>query len=111
MSRTLGRIRQATGDQILVRSGREMLPTPYAEQIRDEVHQLVIRAQAVLTPTGEVDSATLERTFTVQCNDVVADALLPALAARLTDAAPGVRLRFLGEAATTATPPTAGSAP
>lgn len=28
MSRTLGRIRRATGDQILVRSGRLMLPTP-----------------------------------------------------------------------------------
>jgi DNA-binding transcriptional LysR family regulator len=31
MSRTLGRIRRATGDEILVRSGRSMLPTPYAE--------------------------------------------------------------------------------
>jgi DNA-binding transcriptional LysR family regulator len=102
MSRTLSRIRRATGDEILVRSGREMLPTPYAERIRDEVHQLVVRAQAVLSPTAEVDPATLERTFTVLCNDVIADALLPALAAGLTDAAPGVRLRFLGEAASTA---------
>lgn len=30
MSRTLGRIRRATGDQILVRTGRTMTPTPYA---------------------------------------------------------------------------------
>jgi DNA-binding transcriptional LysR family regulator len=28
MSRTLGRIRDATGDQILVRTGRTMTPTP-----------------------------------------------------------------------------------
>jgi DNA-binding transcriptional LysR family regulator len=102
MSRTLGRIRQATGDQILVRAGREMLPTPYAEQIREEVHQLVTRAQAVLTPTAAVEPATLERTFTIQCNDVIAGALLPALAADLIESAPGVRLRFLGETATTA---------
>ncbi|MFI9273511.1 LysR family transcriptional regulator [Kitasatospora sp. NPDC052896] len=101
MSRTLSRIRRATGDQILVRTGRSMLPTPYAEQIRDEVHQLVTRAQAVLSPTAEVDPAALERTFTLQCNDVIADALLPRLAAELTDSAPGVRLRFLGEADTT----------
>lgn len=102
MSRTLGRIRRATGDQILVRSGREMLPTPYAEQIRDEVHQLVTRAQAVLTPTAEVDPATLERTFTLQCNDVIAGALLPRIAAVLADTAPGVCLRLLGEADTSA---------
>ncbi|MFJ3803307.1 LysR family transcriptional regulator [Streptomyces sp. NPDC090088] len=101
MSRTLGRIRKATGDEILVRSGRTMLPTPYAEQIRDEVHQLVTRAQVVLSPTAEVDPATLERTFTLQCNDVVADALLPALADALATAAPGVCLRVLGEADTT----------
>lgn len=102
MSRTLSRIRKATGDQILVRSGREMLPTPYAEQIRDEVHRIVTRAQAVLTPGDRVDPATLERTFTLQCNDVVAAALLPPLAAALTVRAPGVCLRLLPEAATTA---------
>lgn len=101
MSRTLSRIRRATGDQILVRSGRTMLPTPYAEQIREEVHQLVTRGQAVLTPTAEVDPARLERTFTLQCNDVIADALLPRLAADLTDSAPGVCLRVLGEADST----------
>ncbi|WP_435175335.1 LysR family transcriptional regulator [Actinacidiphila sp. bgisy145] len=102
MSRTLSRIRRATGDEILVRSGREMLPTPYAEQVREEVHQLVTRAQAVLSPNAEVDPAALERTFTLQCNDVVAGALLPRLAPVLAGTAPGVCLRLLGEGATTA---------
>ncbi|WP_202233847.1 LysR family transcriptional regulator [Actinacidiphila reveromycinica] len=101
MSRTLSRIRRATGDEILVRSGREMLPTPYAEQVREEVHRLVTRAQAVLTPNAEVDPATLERTFTLQCNDVVAGALLPRLAAVLAETAPGVCLRLLAEGPTT----------
>ncbi|MFD3585840.1 LysR family transcriptional regulator [Streptomyces sp. NPDC058683] len=101
MSRTLSRIRHATGDEILVRAGRSMLPTPYAEQIREEVHHLVTRAQVVLAPTAEVDPATLERTFTLQCNDIVAGALLPHLAAPLAATAPGVCLRVLGEAAAT----------
>ena len=100
MSRTLGRIRHATGDEILVRSGRSMLPTPYAEQIRSEVHQLVVRAQEIFTPTAEVRPATLERTFTVQCNDVIASALIPLLTARLAETAPLVSLRVLGEADT-----------
>lgn len=100
MSRTLGRIRQATGDEILVRSGRSMLSTPYAEDIRDEVHQLVVRSQAVLAPVAEADVSALERTFPVQFNDVIAGAVLPHLAARLAREAPGVSLRVLGEADT-----------
>lgn len=78
-----------------------MLPTQYAEEIREEVHAIVTRAQAVLVPTTEVDPGTLERTFTLRCNDVVADALLPRLAAPLSTAAPGVCLRVLGESPTT----------
>jgi DNA-binding transcriptional LysR family regulator len=100
MSRTLGRIRHATGDEILVRSGRAMLPTPYAERIRGEVHQLVARAQAIFTQTADVDPATLDRTFTLQCNDVIASALIPRLTARLAQDAPRVCLRVLGEADT-----------
>lgn len=101
MSRTLGRIRRATGDEILVRSGRTMLPTPYAEQIRAEVRQLVVRAQFIFTPSAELELSTLDRTFTLQCNDVIAAALIPRLAARITATAPGVCLRVLGEADTT----------
>ena len=100
MSRTLGRIRRATGDEILVRSGRSMLPTPYAEQIRGEVHQLVVRAQAIFSPTADLDLTTLDRTFTLQCNDIVAGALVPRLLATVAAAAPGVDLRVLGEADT-----------
>jgi DNA-binding transcriptional LysR family regulator len=97
MSRTLARIRRATGDQILVRSGRSMLLTPYAEEIQNEVHQLVVRAQSVLAPAADLNIAAVERTFTVQFNDVIAGALLPRLSARAAAEAPGVRLRVLGE--------------
>jgi DNA-binding transcriptional LysR family regulator len=62
MSRTLSRIRRATGDPILVRSGRTMLPTPYAEQIRDEVHQLVTRAQTVLGASGRCGKTARRQT-------------------------------------------------
>lgn len=101
MSRTLARLRRATGDEILVRSGRVMLPTPFAEEIRDEVHQLVTRAQTIFVPAAEVDLTTLDRTFSLQCNDAIASALMPRLTARLVTAAPGVCLRLLGEADTT----------
>src|SRR5690606_35426423 len=34
MSRTLGRLRATTGDPLLVRAGRHMVPTPHAQAIR-----------------------------------------------------------------------------
>ena len=41
MSRTLGRIRQAFGDEILVRAGRRMVPTPRALELRSRVPVLI----------------------------------------------------------------------
>lgn len=35
MSRTLGRLREVTGDALLVRAGRNMVLTPYAQATRD----------------------------------------------------------------------------
>lgn len=98
MSRTLSRIRRATGDQILVRTGRTMTPTPHALAMRGEVHDLVQRAQAVLEPERELDLATLARTFTVRGHDAVTAAIGPALMVAVHEQAPGVALRMLAEA-------------
>ncbi|MFF3484552.1 LysR family transcriptional regulator [Streptomyces sp. NPDC002701] len=100
MSRTLGRIRRATGDQILVRTGRAMTPTPRALALRATVHDLVQQARSVLSPHAEVDLATLERTFIVKWHDALGATAGPALVRSLRAEAPGVRLRFLAEAST-----------
>jgi DNA-binding transcriptional LysR family regulator len=99
MSRTLGRIRRATGDQILVRSGRTMLPTPYASAVRERVHAFVEQANALLTPVREVDLAALERTFTLRCHTALIEAASSAIVTAVRAEAPGVRLRFLSESA------------
>ena len=77
MSRTLARLRNATGDPLLVRAGRGLVPTPRAIELRDVVHALVRDVRTVLKPpTGEIDIAELDRVFTipkfisvVRCND------------------------------------------
>ncbi|MET9631968.1 LysR family transcriptional regulator [Lentzea sp. NPDC006480] len=97
VSRTLGRIRKVTGDDILVRTGHSMTPTPYALGIREEVNRLVRQANAVLAPSRELDLAELDRTFTVQCHDALASSLVPVLVGRVAEQAPGVRLRVLAE--------------
>ena len=50
MSRTLARLRSATGDPLLVRAGRGLAPTPRALALRDRVHDLTRDVRAVLTP-------------------------------------------------------------
>jgi DNA-binding transcriptional LysR family regulator len=100
MSRTLGRLRRATGDEVLVRTGRTMTPTPYALAVRQEVHDLVTRVTAVLAPHRELDLATLDRTFTLQLNDTITTAISPALVTAVHAEAPGVRVRQLAEGPT-----------
>ncbi|MEU0175815.1 LysR family transcriptional regulator [Streptomyces massasporeus] len=97
MSRTLGRIRKALGDPVLVRAGRRMVPTPRALAVRAEVSAVVERARALFTPPADTDLRTVTRTFTVLCHDAVAAACGPDLFARAARDTPGVRLRFLAE--------------
>ncbi|MFJ9421745.1 LysR family transcriptional regulator [Streptomyces sp. NPDC101249] len=97
MSRSLGRIRRTTGDQILVRTGRTMTPTPYAIAVREQVHTLLHQVTGVLAPSRELDLATLERTFTLRWHDSLVALGGPALLAAVRAQAPGVRLRFVPE--------------
>ena len=97
MSRSLGRIRRTTGDQILVRTGRTMTPTPYAIAVREQVHDLLQQVRGVLAPSRELDLATLERTFTLRWHDALVALSGPALLTAVREQAPGVRLRFIAE--------------
>ncbi|MGW4133242.1 LysR family transcriptional regulator [Amycolatopsis japonica] len=97
MSRSLGRIRKATGDEILVRTGRHMTPTTRAVAMRTEVHALVRQAHQLLSAQAELDLATLERVFTVRWHDALTAACGTALIAAVHRQAPGVRLRLTAE--------------
>ncbi|MEV1024502.1 LysR family transcriptional regulator [Streptomyces sp. NPDC050264] len=97
MSRTLGRARRALGDPLLVRAGRQMVPTPYALSLRAEVGAVVERARALFAARGAEDLRSLTRTFTVHGSDSLAALLGPPLLSRAAAEAPGIRLRFLGE--------------
>jgi DNA-binding transcriptional LysR family regulator len=95
MSRTLTRLREATGDPLLVRAGRRMVLTPHAEALRQRTQNAVHEARAVLRPsTAEPDFSTLQRTFTIRANDGFVEAFGASLIAAVTATAPRVRLRF-----------------
>jgi DNA-binding transcriptional LysR family regulator len=98
MSRTLTRIRKATGDPILVRTGLAMTPTPRALEIQAATRERLERAQAIFTPPGEPDLRRMRRTFSILAADLAA-AIGPGLLDRVRPEAPEVTLRFLGESA------------
>lgn len=97
MSRTLGRIRQAFGDPILVRAGRGLAPTPRALAIQQRLHDLIEEAHALVETGRDLDLAAVHRTFTIRANDAVTSHLTARLATRIRAEAPGVTLRFVPE--------------
>lgn len=95
MSRALTRLRAVTGDQILARAGRGLVPTPRAEEMRAKVRELVEEAQALLRPSEGLELATLQRTFTIRASDGFAESFGPGLVMRVRQEAPHVQLRFV----------------
>ena len=95
MSRALARLREATGDPLLVRAGRGLVPTPRALELRERVGHLVLDGQAMLRPTQRIDLKQLVRTFTVRTSEGFVENFGPALIARAAEEAPGVRIRFV----------------
>ena len=95
MSRSLARLRETTGDPLLVRAGRGLVPTPRALELRESVGQLVQDGQAVLRPAEKPNLEKLVRTFTLRSSDGFVENFGPGLIARVGGEAPGVRLRFV----------------
>jgi DNA-binding transcriptional LysR family regulator len=95
MSRTLARLREATGDPLLVRAGRGLVPTPRAAGLAGRVHDLAREARAILSPRRDgLDLQTLDRTFTLRASEGFLAVFAAPLVAAVSEAAPGARLRF-----------------
>jgi len=95
LSQLLSRLRTATGDEILVRDGRRMVPTPRALRMHDEVQDVVARAKQILTPQRELDLQTLDHTFVVRCHkDLVATAAVKLVTVAAVEA-PHVRFEIV----------------
>src|SRR5688572_10112694 len=95
MSRALARLRDATGDPLLVRAGRGLVPTPRALELRVRVSQLVQDAQAVLRPAEGIDLKQLVRTFTLRTREGFVENFGADLVARVAAEAPRLRLCFV----------------
>src|SRR6266478_5637869 len=83
MSRALARLRATTGDPLLVRAGRGLVPTPRALELRERVGRLVQDAEAVLRPAERLNLMQLVRMFTLRTSDGFVENFGPDLIARI----------------------------
>lgn len=97
MSRALARLRRTFDDPLLVRAGRDLVPTPRALELRGEVHAVATRARALFAPSVAADPRTAVRTFDLQVDDMLSTAFVPSLLDDLRVQAPGVSLRLRPE--------------
>lgn len=95
MSRALQTLRDVLGDELLVRSGRAMVPTPLADSLLPAV-QAILGAIERLGTIGHFDAATSDRAFTLGMSDLGALMFLPQLIDIWQPRAPNITLTIVG---------------
>jgi DNA-binding transcriptional LysR family regulator len=91
-SHMLGRLREALGDELLVRAGQGLVLTPRAEGMADGLAALLTSLGALIDQGRPVEPRDLRRPFRIVATDHVTTVLLPVLEPLLSAEAPGVDL-------------------
>jgi DNA-binding transcriptional LysR family regulator len=94
VSNALRRLREALGDELLVRKGRALEPTPRAEALWPAVRGCLQQLQASLAPPS-FDPASATSTFVLTMADATAAEMMPGLLGIITAQAPLVSLRVV----------------
>jgi DNA-binding transcriptional LysR family regulator len=94
VSNALRRLRDVLGDELLVRKGRNLEPTPRAQELWPPVRDVLQRLQTALAPSV-FEPATASTTFVLTMADATAAELMPPLVDLITEHAPGISLRVV----------------
>jgi DNA-binding transcriptional LysR family regulator len=94
MSGSLARLRQLFADDILVRRGRGMEPTPFAQTLAEPVHRLMAGVASVVASSRHFDPRADARMFSVLATDYSALVLMRPIVTALAPEAPRVRFEL-----------------
>lgn len=97
VSHLLDKLRAITNDPLFVKSGRGIVATARARDLAGQARELLRELQH-FAHHAEFDPARWQGTFTIAANDFQRDLLLPALAQRLRQQAPGLVLHIVPSA-------------
>ena len=92
VSRALGRLRHQLGDELLVREGRTMVPTPYAQRLRPRLRSALLQLERTLMHSKPFDPKSASGTLTLATSDYASVAFMAGALERMSTEAPGVSL-------------------
>lgn len=95
VSNALGRLRLAVGDQLFVRTGRGMEPTPLAVRMAEPIRQSISLIKSVFIQAESFDPTESTRNFTLYLTDLGEAFFLPKLLAFTRKSAPNVKFTTL----------------
>jgi LysR family nod box-dependent transcriptional activator len=90
ISAALGRLRDYFGDDLLVNVGRDMVPTPKAEELSPAITELLNLARFRIVHADDFDPATSRRRFRLLSSDYFFDVLLADALASASALAPDI---------------------
>jgi DNA-binding transcriptional LysR family regulator len=95
VSHSLARLRRHFQDDLLVRSGGRMVPTPRAETLATAVRELLDTLENRVLPLAQFEPHTAKKVFTIVMSDMGELVSLPPLMQALHHQAPGCSLHSL----------------
>ena len=93
MSHALARLRELFGDELLVRTGRQMAPTDLGTRLAPRVRAWLHEASALVLDDPPFEPASAQGLVRMSIPDGLEALILPPLVARLRAESPGVRLK------------------
>ena len=95
VSHTLALLRRHYDDELLVRRGRTMELTPFAEALREPVRSALRQIEDVSHLRKQFDPAALTRSCAIAARDLTLSSFAPGLIARFHTEAPAASLRIV----------------
>lgn len=95
VSSALGRLRHIVGDDLFVRDGNRMLPTPRAVELSAPIRRALLDIEDALSANAAFDPAVAATAFMLVGSDYFSSLLMPGLAARAFAEAPSVTLQMI----------------
>lgn len=94
MSKTLARLRELFDDPLFTRAGRQMVPTPKALELGEQLKPLLEQTRRLVAPR-QFDPGQFRGELSVAVAEFIGMMLMPRLMARLEKRAPFLRIRAL----------------
>lgn len=95
MSGALGRLRQYFGDELLVRVGQKMVPTPLGESLAEPVKEILLKVRAAVDSKPGFDPLTSKRRFSLMMSDYVCTVLMGEALKHIERTAPHVSFEIV----------------